>query len=96
MTPVETLAKVVNDITWGQVWAVVVFVFLNIGVASVAIYRATKQATGARDYIEKMATNDLPHTFRALVNMDKNIAKLSGGESVDWNAVNIEIEMLKK
>lgn len=96
MTPLEALEKGLNNVTWAQVWAGVVFVLLNIGAASVAVYRAAKQATGARDYIEKMATNDLPHTFRALVNIDANIAKLSGGNPVNWDAANIEIQMLKK
>lgn len=94
-TPFDALVHAVQNISWGQVWYGIgaSFVFL-LGLT----WRLAKRASrldSTQDQVQKMATNDFPHMFHTMVNMDKNIAKMSGGDPVDFtemDAVNKKVE----
>lgn len=91
-TPFETIVSSVQAVSWTSV--VVFLVGLLSVVASMAwqargiIARITKAET----HVEKMATNDLPHTFHVLLNIDKNIAKLCNGDTADFTELDAQLK----
>jgi hypothetical protein len=92
MTPLDSLAHALENITWGQVWSAVGASFLFcVGAA----WRLSKNAGSLKEtqnYVEKMATNDFPHMFHTLVNIDKNIAKSTGGDPVSFTELDAQLK----
>lgn len=90
MTPFDAISKIAQDITWGQVCATIL-PFVSGAIAVAVWFRRIHKSL---DYVEQMATNDFPHTFHTLLNIDKNIAKMTGGDVV--NFTELELELAKK
>ena len=47
-------------------------------------YVALKRLITTENYVEQVATNDLPHIGHTLLNIDKNIAKFTNSDKVDF------------
>lgn len=84
-TPFEAIIHAIQNISWAQLWAAAGSAFVFIIGATWRIASKSKRLDQSQDYVEKMATNDFPHMFHTLVNMDKNIAKMSGGDPVSFS-----------
>ncbi len=92
VTPFDAVVGYVRNITWAEI---VGWIF---GLVGLVIPMAIKAGKAISDIVQmqknvtKMATNDLPHMFHTLLNMDKNIAKMTGGDAVDFT----ELDAMKK
>lgn len=94
-TPLQTIVQYVQNVTWQQVS---LWMLGLLGVVMAGTWKASRIANNLQDraqtaekYVKQMATNDLPHTFHVLLNIDKNIAKMTGGSEVDFTELEIKL-----
>jgi hypothetical protein len=91
-TPLDAIVHAVQNITWGEIWSALGATFLFVVGATWRIAAKSARLDDTQDYVEQMATNDLPHSFHVLLNMDKNIAKMSGGDTVDFKELDAKLK----
>jgi len=63
-------------------WPLVVYLAYKIGVKVPPVVERVKKA---EIHITKMASNELPHSQRALINIDRNIAKLADAPRANYD-----------
>ncbi len=77
-TPFEWVSQHIQLVGWPLV---VLAAWKVRGIAA----KWNNRIVAAEHHITKMATNEMPHMQRALMNIDKNIAKMSGGDEADFS-----------
>lgn len=90
-TPVDIIANGIKSIGWGTVAALASGAVTGALALGWKIHEYAMRWTIVEGYIAKVSTNDVPHIFHTLINVDKNIAKMSGGDKVDFTELNVQI-----
>ncbi|HWR15179.1 MAG TPA: hypothetical protein VN577_10140 [Terriglobales bacterium] len=84
MTPYETVVEFIKSLTWPTVVLGFLGVSGSISALGWKLRGGANRLQSTENYVEQMATNDFPHTFHTLLNIDKNIAKFTGGTEVNF------------
>ena len=95
-TPFRVLVNLVENVSWREVAGIAIALAGMVSVASVQAYRFFFGISVTENHVEVLATNCIPHIRATLANIDKNIAKMSGGEPVDFTALDEALEAKKK
>jgi hypothetical protein len=94
-TPFRVLVNLVENVSWREVAGIAIALAGMVSVASVQAYRFFFGISVTENHVEVLATNCIPHIRATLANIDKNIAKMSGGEIVDNTALDQSLEARK-